>query len=147
MKMLALIVFAVLTAIAILHAAWGLKVVWPAADERKLVATVVGQRGRTRMPPPWQCLAVAAAVFLQALIALAAANFIAAPVAKPVVALLALLCALGFAVRGGMGFTTGWRARYPQEPFAKLDREYYSPLCLALAAAFLLLSLYCLGWI
>jgi hypothetical protein len=147
MKMLALIVFAVLTAIAALHAAWGLKILWPAANEQKLVAMVVGQKGRTRMPPPWQCFLVAAAIFLQALIALLAADWISAPLSRPAVVLLALLCALAFLFRGFIGFTTRWRARYPQEPFAALNREYYSPLCLALGAAFLLLALYRLGWI
>lgn len=147
MKMLALIVFGVLTAIAVLHAAWGLKIVWPAASEAELVAMVVGQKGRTRIPPPFACFVVAAAVFLQGLIALAAAGWIAAPVSTPVVVLLASLCALAFLARGMIGFTAVWRARHPEQPFAKLDREYYSPLCLALGAAFVLLALYRLGWI
>ena len=147
MKFLALIVFAVLAGIALLHAAWGLRIVWPATSEQKLVAMAVGQKGRTKMPPPWQCFFVAVAVFLQALIALLAADWISAPLSRPVVALLAFLCALCFLGRGFIGFTAGWRKRYPQEPFASLDREYYSPLCLALGAAFFLLSLYRLGWI
>jgi uncharacterized membrane protein len=147
MKILALIVFAVLAAIAILHAAWGLKIVWPAASEQRLVAMAIGQKRRKRMPPPWQCFIVAAAVFLQGVIALVAANWIAAPISRSIVVLLALLCAAGFIVRGIAGFTAGWRARYPQQPFAALDREYYSPLCLALGAAFVLLALYSFGWI
>jgi hypothetical protein len=147
MKFLALIVFAVLTAIATLHAAWGSKILWPAASEQKLVAMVVGQKGRTKMPPPLSCFVVAAVVFLQGVIALLAADWIAAPISRSIVMLLALLCAAGFVVRGVAGFTPGWRARYPQQLFAALDREYYSPLCLALGAAFMLLSLYRLGWI
>jgi uncharacterized membrane protein len=147
MKILALIVFAVLTTIAALRAAWGLKIFWPAASEQKLVAMAIGQKGRRRIPPPWQCFIVAAAVFLQGVIALIAANWIAAPIERSIVVLLALLCAAGFIVRGVAGFTAGWRARYPQQPFAALDREYYSPLCLALGAAFVLLALYSLGWI
>jgi hypothetical protein len=147
MKFLALIVFAVLTAIAALHAAWGLKILWPAASEQKLVAMVIGAKGRRTMPPPLSCFIVAVAVFLQGVIALLAADWIAAPVSRPIVALLALLCALVFTGRGIAGFTPGWRARFPQQPFAALDREYFSPLCLALGAAFVLLSLYRLGWL
>jgi hypothetical protein len=147
MKILALIVFAVLTAIAVLHAAWGLKILWPAASEQKLVAMAIGQKGRKRMPPPWQCFIVATVVFLQGVIALIAANWIATPLSRSMVALFALLCAMGFIGRGIIGFTAGWRARHPQQPFAVLDREYYSPLCLALGAAFVLLTLYSLGWI
>src|SRR5258708_35357098 len=113
MKILALIVFAVLTAIAVLHAAWGLKILWPAANEQKLVAIAVGQKGRTRMPPPWQCFIVAAMIFLQGVIALIAANWIATPLSRSIIALLALLCAVGFIARGIIGFTAGWRARYP----------------------------------
>lgn len=147
MKILALIVFATLTAIAALHAAWGLKIVWPAASEKKLVAMVVGAKGRRRMPPPWSCFAVAVAIFLQGVIALLAADWLASPLSKPIVSLLALLCALVFVGRGIAGFTPGWRARHSQQPFAALDREYYSPLCLALGVAFVLLSLHRLGWL
>jgi hypothetical protein len=147
MKFLALIVFAVLTAIATLHAAWGSKTLWPAASEQKLVAVMVGQKGRAKMPPPWQCFIVAAVVFLQGVIALIAADWLASPLSKLIVSLLALFCAAGFVARGVAGFTPGWRARYPQQLFAALDREYYSPLCLALGAAFVLLSLYRLGWL
>jgi uncharacterized protein DUF3995 len=147
MKILALIVFATLAAIAALHAAWGLKIFWPAATERKLVATVVGQKGRTKMPPPLACFIVAVAIFLQGLIALLAADWLASPLSKPIVSLLALSCAVVFIGRGIAGFTPGWRARHSQQPFAALDREYYSPLCLALGAAFVLLSLHRLGWL
>jgi hypothetical protein len=147
MKILALIVFATLTAIAALHAAWGLKILWPAANERKLVAMVVGRKGLTKMPPPLSCFAVAMAIFLQGVIALLAADWLASPLSKPIMSLLALLCALVFVGRGITGFTPGWRANYPQQPFATLDREYYSPLCLALGAAFVLLSLHRLGWL
>ena len=147
MKILALIVFAVLTAIAALHAAWGLKTRWPAASERKLVAMAVGRKGLTKMPPPLACFVVATAIFLQGVIALLAADWLASPLSRSLVSLLALLCALVFAGRGIMGFTSGWRARFPQKPFAALDREYYSPLCLALGAVFALLSVHRLGWL
>jgi hypothetical protein len=147
MKSLALIVFAVLTAIAALHAAWGLKILWPATSEEKLVAMVVGAKGRRTMPPPLSCFIVAAAIFLQGLIALLAAGWIAAPIPRSIVSLFALLCAAVFIARGIAGFTAGWRARYPQQPFARLDREYYSPLCLALGAGFILLTLYSFGFL
>jgi hypothetical protein len=147
MRILALIVFATLAAIAALHAAWGLRFFWPAATERKLVATVVGQKGRTKMPPPLACFIVAMALFLQGLIALLAAGWLASPLSMPIESLLALLCALVFIGRGIAGFTSGWRARHSQQPFAALDREYYSPLCLALGAAFVLLSLHRLAWL
>ena len=47
--------------------------------------------------------------------------------------------ALVFAGRGVAGYVPAWRARHPREPFASLDRHYYSPLCLLLAAGFVVL--------
>ena len=50
-----------------------------------------------------------------------------------------MLLALVFLARGVLGYTAGWRARFPTEPFATLDRKNYSPLCLVLGAGFLIL--------
>ena len=47
--------------------------------------------------------------------------------------------ALLFGVRGVLGYTPAWRASHPIEPFATLDRRYYSPLCLVVAACFAIL--------
>ena len=46
-----------------------------------------------------------------------------------------------FIGRGILGYTAGWRARFPTEPFATLDRKNYSPLCLWIGAGFLILVL------
>ena len=50
MTFLTLAVCLVLAAIALLHAYWGFGGLWPARDEAGLTATVIGVRGRNRMP-------------------------------------------------------------------------------------------------
>jgi len=44
-----------------------------------------------------------------------------------------------FLARGAVGYTSGWRAQFSEEPFATLDRRNYSPLSLFIGAGFLLL--------
>ena len=56
---LAFLLFVGVGAIAVVHALWGLGSTWPEANQEALARGVVGD-GRKRMPPPWQCFAVAA---------------------------------------------------------------------------------------
>src|SRR5919197_1275827 len=83
MTTIAVIMFLALAAIAMLHAAWGFGVRWPAEDERDLVALVVGRTGRTRMPAPSACWRAAAAIFVAGLVALAVADLVAVPALFP----------------------------------------------------------------
>ena len=55
---LALGLSTVLVLIAALHAYWGMGGTWPEHNAADLARAVVGD-GRTRMPPPWSCFAVA----------------------------------------------------------------------------------------
>ena len=48
----------VLAVLAVAHAWWAMGGIWPAASEPDLARAVIGD-GRIRMPPPWQCAAVA----------------------------------------------------------------------------------------
>ena len=56
----------VLALLAAAHAWWALGRIWPASSEPELARAVIGD-GRVRMPPPWQCAAVAAALVAVAL--------------------------------------------------------------------------------
>jgi hypothetical protein len=118
---------------------WGLGLRWPARDEVGLVAMVVGATGRTRMPTPSACVAAAAAIFIAGLVPLALANIL--PVAAPPVLLtvIGVFTAVVFGLRGCAAYSSGWRRRFSQQPFANLDRNWYGPLCLVLAAIMLLL--------
>ena len=139
MNALAIAASIVLIAIAALHAAWGFAVRWPARDELSLVATVVGATGRTRMPGPSACLAAAAAICAAGLVPLALANIVAAAASPALITSIGMLTAAVFGARGCAAYSSTWRRRFSQQPFANLDRNWYGPLCLVLAAIVLLL--------
>ena len=130
--------FGVLTAIAAAHAAWGCGVVWPRQNEADLVVTVVGYE-RARMPPPAQCFVVALLIFIPGVVALALAGVVRVPAPSWLVTAAGVVAAAVFAGRGVAGYLPAFRAHFPREPFASLDRRYYSPLCILLAAGFSLL--------
>jgi hypothetical protein len=126
-------IFVVLTAIAAIHVAWGKGVRWPRNTEAELVAAVIGHRSN-RMPSPNQCYLAALAIFIPGAVALVLAGLVPTPLPPWLVLLAGAGVALVFAGRGIAGYVPAWRARHPREPFASLDRHYYSPLCLILAA-------------
>jgi hypothetical protein len=133
MTAIAWCIFILLTAIAAVHVAWGVGVRWPRRSEIELVTTVIGHR-RDTMPPPFQCYVAALAIFIPGAIALMLAGIVQTALPPWLVILAGAGAALVFAGRGIAGYVPAWRARHPREPFASLDRHYYSPLCLMLAA-------------
>ena len=52
-----------------------------------------------------------------------------------------MLIALVFLGRGIAGFTPWWRRLAPEQPFARLDVRYYSPLCLLIGLGFAVLAI------
>ena len=130
-----------LAAIAALHAAWGGGVVWPRQNEEDLVRLVVGYR-REQMPPPGHCFAAAGAILAAALIVGLLAGQSVSPLPPTMLTVLGIGVTAVFAGRGVAGYLPVWRARFPREPFARLDRLVYSPLCLliALTCAYLLVE-------
>lgn len=137
MTTLAVMVFLTLTAIAVLHVVWSFGVYWPAGNERDLTSLVVGQNGRARMPGPAECLLAAAAIFAAAVVALALNRLVSVPGPSGLVILIGALVTAVFAVRGVAAYVPAWRVRFSEEPFATMDRNWYGPLCLLLAIAFL----------
>jgi hypothetical protein len=126
-------IFIVLTAIAAIHVAWGAGMRWPGRTEAELVTAVIGHRS-DRMPASNQCYLAALAIFIPGAIAMMLAGLVQTPLPPWLVLLAGAAAALVFAGRGIAGYVPAWRARHPREPFASLDRHYYSPLCLMLAA-------------
>jgi hypothetical protein len=116
-----------LTAVALLHAAWGLRLWWPVRDEAQLARTVVGRPGILRMPGPGASFAVALAL------AVMAAWLLAAPDGLPGRIGTALIAAI-FLLRGLAPWTSAFRRLFPEQPFATLDRRVYGPACLAIGA-------------
>jgi hypothetical protein len=132
--LISLILIVVLVALAALHAWWGVGGRWPGHDERSLVALVVGRTHS--MPGPTSCMLVASALFAAAGIVALQAQSISVDFGglgeKFVQTGFWCVCAV-FSLRGLAGFTAVFA--YAQgTPFARLNRVFYSPLCLVIGA-------------
>ena len=138
---LSLVLWAALTAIAVLHAAWGLGSHWPCESEESLVRTAGGTPGARRMYPPSACFTVAALLAGVSAWPLFAAGLL--PTAWPdwLTLLAGAAIAAIFIARGIAGYMPGWRRLHSAEPFATLDRRVYAPLCFALGAGFITIVL------
>ena len=135
--LIAAITFIPLLAIAIAHFMWSMGMSWPIRDKAMLVRTVIGRAGATRVPR-LASLLIALLVLAAGIVGLALADKTGGGI------LLTLVCAglaAVFLARGAIGYTASWRAQFPEEPFATLDRRNYSPLSLFIGAGFLLLVL------
>ncbi len=134
MNILAAAVIVTLTALGVLHVYWGFGGRWPGRTEADLVARVVGlQRGA--MPGLGACLAVALAL-------LSAAYIVAVRQGAPQLGLPRAWWAAGYWGVGVVFLLRGIAAHAPGvfsyaigTPFYDLNRHYYAPLCLAIAAA------------
>ncbi len=118
-----------LVAVAGLHTAWGCGSAFPFKDRTRLADTVAGA---DKAPAPPQCFAVA--------VALTAASALVADVlplshrvrTTGVVGLAAILGGRGLA--GVVGRTADLVPWTPSARFIAIDRRYYGPFCLSLAA-------------
>jgi hypothetical protein len=130
--------FVPLLMVALAHFFWALGSTWPIKNETLLAQTVVGLPGITRMPNRFVTFIVSLLILAAGIVALSLADHSSG--GWPLTALGIVLAAI-FIGRGILGYTPGWRARFPTEPFATLDRKNYSPLCLWIGAGFLILVL------
>jgi len=133
---IAILVFLPLLTVGLAHLFWALGTTWPIQSEALLAQTVVGRPGITRMPNRLITGLIALLLFAASVIAVGLAD---PAEGGPSRTALGILLAIVFLVRGIVGYTPGWRTRYPMEPFATLDRKNSSPLCLWIGAGFLLL--------
>ena len=120
-----------LLAIAGLHAAWAAGSAWPCQDRETLSDLVAGRPDR-QMPP------AAASLTVSALLSTAAALVGGYPGRLPRLRRLGAACVVAvLTVRGStgvLGCTNVLVSWTPGERFRNMDRRYYGPLCLALAA-------------
>lgn len=129
---------AILAAIAIVHASWGFGSSFPAADRDSLALLAIGQR---QVPDAAACFAVAFAVAAMAALPSVALGWVELP--RPFVQLAKLGCWAGaaiFAARGVAGYLPAFDRIFPLEPFHTMNRVAYSPLCLLLAALFVVVA-------
>jgi hypothetical protein len=139
MRLLSYFVFFVLTIVAGLHLYWAMGGVWPGSDLRSLIDAVIGDPRMSRLPPVWMTMVVAGLIFAGGLFALAAhlpAVLMLRRLIKTGIAVLAFV----FLARGLSGYLLAADIRAKlSEPFATYDQLIYSPLCVALGAAFAVL--------
>ncbi|MCK0140926.1 DUF3995 domain-containing protein [Aliiroseovarius sp. F20344] len=132
---LLILTYAILIGAAGVHVLWALGVWWPVRDEAALARTVVGAPGITRMPPGWASGLVAFALLNAALILYGISNGSA-------MAPIWLLNLMGwglvavFGLRGLVSYVLPSLGVRMEEPFARLNLIFYSPLCLILALGF-----------
>ena len=133
--LIAALIFVVLLAVAIAHFLWSIGSRWPIRDPELLARTVVGKPGVTRVPK-FASFIVSLLVLAAGVLALSLADHTAG---GWWLTLLGVLLTAVFIGRGALSYTSGWRARFPTEPFATLDRKNYGPLCFWIGAGFLIL--------
>jgi len=128
--------FVPLLMVAFAHFLWSLGRTWPIRNEVLLAQSVIGTPGITQMPSKLLTLAVSLVLLAAGIVALALADHSSG---GWWLTLLGALLAIVFIGRGVLGYTEGWRERFPTEPFATLDRKNYSPLCFWIGAGFVIL--------
>ena len=128
--------FVPLLMVAFAHLLWSLGRTWPIRNQVLLAQTVIGTPGVTQMPSRLLTFAVSLLLLAAGIVALALADHGSGGWWLTV---LGALLAIVFIGRGILGYTEGWRERFPTEPFATLDRKNYSPLSFWIGAGFVIL--------
>lgn len=135
--MIAYPLMSLLLLIALIHAYWGLGGRWPGTDDFSFVEHVVGRTKDMQPPSPLSCFGVAAALFITAgLVATKAGLISPSPIPSIAIDVAFWGAASVFALRGIAGFVPAAMAYARDTPFHRLNRLYYSPLCLIIAAGF-----------
>ncbi|MBI1187416.1 MAG: DUF3995 domain-containing protein [Alphaproteobacteria bacterium] len=132
----------ILLTLAALHLYWGLGGRWPGRDEESLVAMVVGRTRSGRMPSLQASALVAFGLAFGAWLVAADRGGLSLGAPFSLVNAGYFLMALVFAVRGMITYAFPAVFAYAKgTPFERLNRLYYSPLCLFIAFGLLTASL------
>ncbi|MEP0067858.1 DUF3995 domain-containing protein [Pyruvatibacter sp.] len=140
--MIAYPLMSLLILIALIHAYWGLGGRWPGTDDTSFVEHVVGRTKDMQPPPPLACFGVSAALVMATCLVATKAGLISIAAVPPLaidVAFWGAACV--FALRGIAGYIPAAMAYAHDTPFHRLNRLYYSPLCLIIAAGFVQIGL------
>ena len=122
--------------IAALHLSWAFGSTWPRQDELTLARSVVGRKGITGMPPRWASALVASCLGVVAAWALMLGQAISVPAPPWLLIKGGLAIAAVFITRGMLGYLPAFRRIMSEQPFARLNAQVYSPLCLMLGAGY-----------
>ncbi len=129
---IASLTFIPMLAIAMVHLLWAFGSTYPVKSEASLARTVLGYKGVSRMQPKMLSLGMAFAILAAGIWGLALSD----PAPDLVLTAGGIILALVFLGRGIAGYTTWWRQRTPEEPFASFDKKLYSPLCLGISLGY-----------
>jgi hypothetical protein len=141
MTAIALLLTLTLAAIALLHGYWTAGGLWPGSSKAELAAIVVGRPRMSDMPSTGLSLVVTILLAGMASWPLLLSPLVGRYLGQPVVLTGGLLAAGVFLLRGAAGYSSAMARRHSAEPFATYNRAYYSPLCFAIGAGFLVLAL------
>jgi len=132
----------ILLTLAALHLYWGFGGKWPGRDEQSLIGMVIGRTKTGRMPSLQSCALVASALLFGAWIIAADRGGYRFGVSLTLINAAYFLMALVFAVRGVVTYALPGVFAYAKgTPFERLNRLYYSPLCLFIAFGLMAASL------
>lgn len=132
-SLLAVGVVACLLALAVLHVYWGRGGVWPGRSAAELVGMVVGSRLEQPMPGPLAC-GVVAGLLGSAAVLVAGVGLFDQSAWPWRIGCMGVAAVLG--LRGVAGyFDARVRPEIVGQPYERLNRRLYSPACLGLAAA------------
>ncbi len=129
-------IFAVLASISVLHFYWAAGGFWPGNDAQSLVNKVLGVKHMKELPSARVIVFVAICIFIAALLPLMWSAQIAYSLPQGLVWAGMWMVLVGFLSRGILGMMPTFRELSPMQPFVDLNRKFYSPLCLLLAAGF-----------
>jgi len=136
MAFIAITIFLILSATALLHAAWGFGLVWPGIDQQSLVNTVIGDPNISQIPPLPITLAVAFAIAAAGICALWGARLIEMPLPQWMQKTGVIVLTFIFLIRGLAAYIPNGPLSNSTEPFATLNILYFSPLILAIGAGY-----------
>ncbi len=133
---IASLTFIPLLAISMVHMLWAFGASYPVKDQASLARTVAGFKGIDRMPPKMASFGMSLAALAAGIWALALTD----ESTSWVLTAGGIFLSLVFLGRGAMGYMKFWRELTPEEPFATLDKKFYSPLSLGMGLGFTILT-------
>jgi len=139
MSLIAIIIFAILTIISLIHIIWANGIFWPAKDEYSLVKMVVGEPSMRQMPSKKLTYIIAIIIFLGGIFALWGGGIITLPLPLWIRELALFLLAFVFGTRGLAPLIVGKKLGEKTEPYKTLDKIIYAPLCLIISIGFVIL--------
>lgn len=134
--LIAWLLFFILALVAALHFLWASGSTWPVANRDEFVRSFIGSDSPNAMPGALLTSVVACLILVASVVPLWRANIVSLPL--PEWALTIGMWALFgiFLLRGLSTYALPMLSR--TEPFRRLDRHYYAPLCLIIAVGFAL---------